>query len=190
MWTLSRRTSAIICVGALSCSMINIANAQSTSVNSTNSNTSFNLPQAPRPNGFDQIRTSTGTTCRSSMAGNGSYLDMGAIAQHTDQDFTDNTAIYARLVIPLGKRPQRIDCSKLYSLEIERLQIQLEAARNGKPNPFAKVKTIRVPGPTRVVHRQALAPAQARSTTKLSRKPTPKKTQRIEKFEGDVWNNK
>lgn len=189
MWTLSRRTSAIICADAMSCTIINIASAQSTSVNSTNSNTSFNLPQAPRPNGFDQIRTSTGTTCRSSMSGNGSYLDMGAISQHSGQDFTDNTALYARLVIPLGKKPQRIDCSKLYSLEIERLQIQLEAARNGKPNPFAKVKTIKVAGPTRIVHRQALAPAQAQ-IKKTKTKPAPVKTQRIEKHEGDVWNNK
>jgi hypothetical protein len=33
---------------------------------------------------------------------------------------------YARLIIPLGRRPTRIDCAALYELEIERLRREIE----------------------------------------------------------------
>jgi len=52
--------------------------AQSQTIN--NQNYGFNLPSAPRSNGYDEVRTSDGTSCRSSMGGNGAYLDVGGIA--------------------------------------------------------------------------------------------------------------
>ena len=33
---------------------------------------------------------------------------------------------YARVTIPLGKMPKRIDCSKIYELEIAKLKQELE----------------------------------------------------------------
>lgn len=91
----------------------------------------LNLPSAPRPNGFDEVRTSDGTVCRSAMGGNGAYLDFGGIGgQASDGDF-DTASIYGRVVVPLGRQPKRVDCSVLYQLEIERLQMELRAARAG-----------------------------------------------------------
>ena len=36
---------------------------------------------------------------------------------------------YARLTIPLGQRPRRIDCTRLYELEIGRLRREIEMLR-------------------------------------------------------------
>jgi len=104
--------------------------AQSQTIN--NQNYGFNLPSAPRSNGYDEVRTSDGTSCRSSMGGNGAYLDVGGIAgQKNNSGSLNQGTVYGRLIIPLGKRPGRIDCRSLYQLEIERLKMQLRAAQAG-----------------------------------------------------------
>ena len=38
---------------------------------------------------------------------------------------------YARVVIPLGERPERIDCKRLYDLEIQRLEMEIELMKMG-----------------------------------------------------------
>jgi hypothetical protein len=43
----------------------------------------------------------------------------------------EGAAVYGRVVIPLGKRPRRVDCTSLYELEIERLRMELELMRMG-----------------------------------------------------------
>ncbi len=89
------------------------------------------LPQVPQPNGQDEIRAADGTTCRSSMASNNAYLDVGGIGgQGTDGSF-DSGTVYGRLIVPLGDIPKRLDCSALYGLEIQRLQHELELTRSG-----------------------------------------------------------
>jgi len=35
-------------------------------------------------------------------------------------------AVYGRLVIPLGKTPERLDCSKFFDLEMRRQELELE----------------------------------------------------------------
>lgn len=42
------------------------------------------------------------------------------------QDRDREGLVYARVTIPLGNGPQRIDCSRLYELEIARLRQQVE----------------------------------------------------------------
>jgi len=37
-----------------------------------------------------------------------------------------STLGYARLVIPLGTAPKRLDCAQLYELEIERLKKEID----------------------------------------------------------------
>lgn len=101
---------------------------------------------SPTVTGSDEVRGRDGTTCRM-----GSYVgptvDFGVSmtpttttstgintslsAQITNQLSDQSTqqrsvGIYARVVVPFGKQPDRLDCTKLYSLEIERLQIELE----------------------------------------------------------------
>lgn len=89
------------------------------------------LPQVPQPNGQDEIRAADGTTCRSSMASNNAYLDMGGIGgQDMDGSFASGT-VYGRIIVPLGGVPERLDCSALYNLEIERLRNELALIRSG-----------------------------------------------------------
>ena len=100
------------------------------------------LPPAPQGSGGeDSVETAEGTRCRQSINSSGSYLDMGvtgraasALPQGAEvgpflgyqQDRDREGLLYARVTIPLGKRPQRIDCTRLYELEIARLKQQVE----------------------------------------------------------------
>ena len=104
----------------------------------------LNLPAAPRGSGGeDTIQTAEGTSCRQSMNSNGAYLDMGATARKASplpdysggpyfyypRDRDSEGIAYVRITIPLGAKPARIDCSRLYELEIARLQRELELMR-------------------------------------------------------------
>ena len=115
---------------------------------------SFNLYSAPMmpmsPQniiGGDSVRGRDGTTCTQGTH-NGPTLDFGITGTRNSADNssmtpitvnnynynTENTAtsmggdvgVYARVIIPLGNDPERLDCTRLYNLEIERLTIELE----------------------------------------------------------------
>jgi len=43
----------------------------------------------------------------------------------TINDRDKEALAYARVTIPLGKQPQRIDCSRIYELELERLRQEI-----------------------------------------------------------------
>lgn len=100
------------------------------------------LPQAPMgPGGEDTIETSSGTRCRQSINSSKGYVDVG-IAGSAASGLPDNRGVfiniterdqqalgYARVTIPLGKMPKRIDCSKIYELEIAKLKQELELLR-------------------------------------------------------------
>lgn len=100
------------------------------------------LPPAPSgPGGEDSIETAEGTRCRQSINSSGPYLDVGmsgsrSRAEATEQrslvttaPFGDQALAYARVTVPLGRRPARIDCSRLYELEISRLRREIELMR-------------------------------------------------------------
>lgn len=97
------------------------------------------LPPGPQgPGGEDTIETSSGTRCRQSINSNGGYVDIGVAASGragypnqtnafisvTERD--REATLYARVTVPLGKKPTRIDCSRVYELEIQRLQQEVE----------------------------------------------------------------
>lgn len=81
----------------------------------------------------DEVRSRDGVVCRS--APSSPTLDVGAVAGTTQQQNIFNAmppqstgSAYVRISIPLGKQ-DRVDCNRLYELEIERLKMELEAAR-------------------------------------------------------------
>ena len=101
------------------------------------------LPQAPSgPGGEDVIESSSGARCRQSMNNKGGYLDVGVTAGASQQNDhysyygnlpgpppnqgSGQALGYARISIPLGHRPARLDCSRLYELEIARMQREIE----------------------------------------------------------------
>jgi hypothetical protein len=100
----------------------------------------FYLPPAPNgPGGEDSIETSSGTRCRQSINSNGAYLDVGMAGSHSSGSANDpyrvgssvrdsgNEALgYARMVMPIGKKPQRIDCTRIYEMELARMRREIE----------------------------------------------------------------
>ncbi|NNC38592.1 MAG: SPOR domain-containing protein [Acidimicrobiales bacterium] len=93
----------------------------------------FNLPSAPRSSGQDVVRGAGGVSCQSAVNGNGPLLDMGVIG--TNDIFSrESAAVYGRITVALGKKAKRVDCTKLYDMEIERLRMELQMMRAGTIN--------------------------------------------------------
>ncbi|QJU57492.1 hypothetical protein HL653_06530 [Sphingomonas sp. AP4-R1] len=103
------------------------------------------LPPAPTGSGGeDSIETSGGTRCRQSINSSGPYVDLGVAGTtsstrdrnnqssilYADQAPNEATA-YARITIPIGRKPQRIDCSQVFELEVARLKREIELLKLG-----------------------------------------------------------
>lgn len=91
--------------------------------------TGFTLPGVTLPQGQDEVRAADGTTCRSSVAGNGAYVDLGVI--HGNGTDAGEMATYGRVVIPIGRQGKRVNCARLYELEVKRLQLELKLLEMG-----------------------------------------------------------
>jgi hypothetical protein len=113
-------------LAAFACLSPQIASAQEIN-NSVNNG--FSLPGVSLPQGTDEVRAADGTSCRSAVGGSGAYLDMGVIGKPNTEVANNN--YYGRVVVPLGRGPKRLDCVKLYELEVERLKLELELAKAG-----------------------------------------------------------
>ncbi len=98
---------------------------------------SVSLPSAPNVSGQDIVRGADGTSCQSAVASGGPYVDMGVIGS---QDFfsRESSALYGRIVVPLGKRARRVDCTRLYELEISRMKMEIELLRMGTMMPMGE----------------------------------------------------
>ena len=97
------------------------------------------LPAPPSgPGGEDVIETASGARCRQAINSNGAYFDLGVTGRTANNRGRDNGFFpsqnangneatgYARVTMPLGRKPSRIDCSRLYELEIARMQREIE----------------------------------------------------------------
>lgn len=100
---------------------------------------SLSIPSATIPSGYDRITTSDGTTCESTIASD-MYVQTGLMGVKVDHDSADSPGarhhherlqdrdkfgVYAQIVIPIGNKRKRIDCNRLYELEIRHLKEQL-----------------------------------------------------------------
>lgn len=140
MWTLLRTTPAVAlavlamqpsAASAQTANGYNYGNPSGYVYNNNTYSSGLYLPQVVQPTGQDEVRAADGTTCRSSMAGNDAYLDIGGLGgQGADGQFNNGT-VYGRVIVPLGETPRRVDCSALYNLEISRLKHELEMVRSG-----------------------------------------------------------
>lgn len=90
----------------------------------------------------DEVRSRDGIFCKGSNSG--PVLDLGssmvprynnyfpivdpAVRPADDMAFTG----YVRVVIPLGDRPDPVDCNRLFELEIQRLQLELQNLQQNK----------------------------------------------------------
>lgn len=77
--------------------------------------------------------------CSQSINSNGGYLDLGVAGGDLSSyyDSSGNSSApqsavgYARVIIPLGKAPSRLDCGRLYELEIQKLKAEIEMLKIG-----------------------------------------------------------
>lgn len=75
--------------------------------------------------------------CSQSINSNGGYLDLGVAGGDLNSYYNatapnEQSAIgYARVIIPLGRAPQRLDCNRLYEMEIERLRAEIQLLKIG-----------------------------------------------------------
>lgn len=80
--------------------------------------------------------------CSQSVNAAGGYLDLG-VAGGNLSTYNDPTTLsaagepsqsaigYARVIIPLGTVPKRLDCTALYDLEIQRLKQEIQLLKIG-----------------------------------------------------------
>lgn len=80
------------------------------------------IPSARGSSNSDEINTANGTRCRQAV-GSDTMIDLGVVA-----DETGSAGVYGRITIPIGA-PKRIDCSRLYDMELQRLQAELDELR-------------------------------------------------------------
>jgi hypothetical protein len=98
------------------------------------------LPPPPTgPGGEDSITTSEGVRCSQSINAAGGYLDLG-VAGGNLSTYADPSSLtpggqsaigYARIIIPLGQTPKRLDCTALYDLEIHKLKQEIQMLKIG-----------------------------------------------------------
>ena len=76
------------------------------------------------------------------MNSSGGYLDFGVAGGDIDsytysspnnlpQQAPQGAIGYARIIIPIGATPKRLDCSQLYDLEIARLKAEIQQLKVG-----------------------------------------------------------
>lgn len=127
MWKIHRTAPLMFVVVMQATLQPSAATAQETNINNQNTN-AFQLPGVTLPSGHDEVRASDGTTCRSAVSGSGAYVDVGVIGNPMGDS---QQSAYGRIVIPLGARRARLDCTKLYALEVERLRTELRLMKMG-----------------------------------------------------------
>lgn len=92
------------------------------------------IPSVQQSTGYDEIKTSTGIVCRQSMS-NQTYINMGVTGSQNNYrdegwdnwNSRDNgeAMVYVQMTIPIGS-PERMDCSRIYDLEVERQQLEIQ----------------------------------------------------------------
>lgn len=172
MWEISRGAVklAILALATFAFSGVK-ANAQDTTINQNISG--FNLPGVTLPQGHDEVRAADGTTCRTAVGGNGAYMDLGVIG-NPEQTTTGESSFsaYGRIVVPLGANRKRVDCTRLYDLEVARLEMELKLMQMGLNRGIAPVsegtssQTAEAPAGTDDIKVAQIAPAKAKVTKK------------------------
>lgn len=113
------------------------------------SSLNLNLPSSPRT--FQQDRIRAGDLDCSNAIGSATNLEFGvvgvlnqnnpyeqAIKYGTDirrnEDFVKDVGVYARINIPIGAPKERINCNRLYKIEIEKRELELQRLRQEVAN--------------------------------------------------------
>lgn len=75
------------------------------------------MPNTQLPTGSDSIQTTDGFRCSQGIAAD-AYVEVGAYTDSMDNDYNSGQGGFVKLVVPLFKDRQRINCNKLYEMEL------------------------------------------------------------------------
>ncbi len=79
-------------------------------------------PSSNIQNSSDIVRTADGASCEQSLS-TGKHAEVGSFK-------VDNSSgVYVRMVFQLGKKKSKIDCSRMYNLEVQRMELELDELR-------------------------------------------------------------
>lgn len=128
----------------------------------------FYMPTAPSSSGQDEFHAADGTSCRTTMDGMkrievGSYglggnnlassyynynypLGSGVGSQSPTQR---NGGVYARFSMSLDASGNRMDCNKLYELELERRRLEIEIMKRSLVSSDQKLDELKRREPAR-----------------------------------------
>ncbi|WP_075997161.1 hypothetical protein [Salaquimonas pukyongi] len=163
------------------------ANAQDTTINQNISG--FNLPGVTLPQGHDEVRAADGTTCRTAVGGNGAYMDLGVIGNPERTTSGESSfSAYGRIVVPLGANRKRVDCTRLYDLEVARLEMELKLMQMGLNRGIAPIAegSSSHAGSTPAASGEVAAPAGTDDIKVAQIKPAESKTAAGDD-DGDDW---
>lgn len=115
--------------------MIGLVLTTTAYADSTNSSIGLQLPNAGSTYGQDSIRTQEGLDCKNAIGGATQFeFGVTGVIDNYDSPFGKNNngmpsekdvGVYARIVIPLDKPKQRINCNTLYELELRKKRIEV-----------------------------------------------------------------
>lgn len=102
------------------------------------------IPSSPtNVEGGDEIRARDGTSCRqgthqgitfdSGVSGGKSGNDLSSIADKANSQaaaMANDIGLYARVIVPISSGEPRMDCNRLYELEVQRMELELEKLKN------------------------------------------------------------
>lgn len=90
---------------------------------------SLNLSLPSAPGNYQSDSFKAGDLDCSNAIGSATNLEFGVtgiIDNHYDYTRTGDVGVFARITIPLGQKPKsRIDCNRLYELELRKKQLEV-----------------------------------------------------------------
>lgn len=114
------------------------------------SSLNLSLPSSPGSYASDRIRTSDNVECSMAIGGstNVEFGVVGVINQngpfynnqglypegYNPNDVVKDVGVYAKITIPLNAPKQRLDCNKLYQLELERTRMEIQRLKQEVAN--------------------------------------------------------
>ena len=110
-----------------------------TPVLASNSSINLSMPSASSSSGYDKVKMGT-NDCQNSIAG-ATTFEVGLMAtafnavaplvgkEDPDNPQTTDISLYARINIPLDAPPERVNCTTLYKLMLQKERLQVEKLR-------------------------------------------------------------
>jgi len=97
-----------------------------------NNSLNLQIPNAYNNYSYDEIRTEDNMSCKNAISGTTQFeMGMTGIVNNatspfdSNEDTTKDIGLYARIVMPVGKTPERINCNSLYQLELQKKRLEV-----------------------------------------------------------------